>query len=175
MVMGPSGSGKSTMARQLGEYYSLPVVHIDALYWKPGWVGSTAEELDPKIRAAADQPAWVIDGYYKRTRDYRLERADSVIYLDISRYVCLWRAIRRWMKHRGQERADLGLGCLEKLDWPFIRWIWRYPRIVHGDVLVWLGDIAPPKQVYILKGRRAVRRFMAEAAPGQRTTASTGR
>jgi len=160
MVLGSSGSGKSTLARHLGEHYNLPVVHLDALYWKPGWTHPPWEDFAAEANAAADQPAWVIDGYYKRTCGYRLERADSVIYLDLSRGICLWRAFRRWSKNRGQERADLGRGCPDKLDWPFIQWIWRYPNVVRGDLLAWLRKIEPPKQVHILKGRRAVKRFL---------------
>jgi len=163
MVMGPSGSGKSTMARALGEQLGLPVVHLDALYWKPGWVQSLCEETDAKAMAAADMPAWVIDGNYKRTCDHRLERADTVIYLDFNRYVCLYRAVRRWMKHRGQVRSDLGEGCPDKMDWPFVKWIFMdYPRKVHGATLAWLAEIEPPKTVYHLKGNQAVRQFLQD-------------
>ncbi len=37
-ILGCSGGGKSTLARALGEALDLPVVHLDQLYWLPGWV-----------------------------------------------------------------------------------------------------------------------------------------
>lgn len=37
-VIGYSGSGKSTLSRKLGEKYGLPVLHIDAVEFKPNWV-----------------------------------------------------------------------------------------------------------------------------------------
>jgi len=46
MIIGCGGSGKSTLARQLGEKLSLPVVHLDKLFWKPGWVHISQEEFD---------------------------------------------------------------------------------------------------------------------------------
>ena len=37
MIIGCGGAGKSTLARQLGEKLNLPVVHLDKLFWLPGW------------------------------------------------------------------------------------------------------------------------------------------
>jgi len=36
MIIGCGGAGKSTLARKLGEKLSIPVVHLDKLWWKPG-------------------------------------------------------------------------------------------------------------------------------------------
>lgn len=38
-LIGSGGSGKSTLARQLGEKLKIDVYHLDALFWKPNWVG----------------------------------------------------------------------------------------------------------------------------------------
>ena len=45
MVTGYSGSGKSTICRRLQERYQLPVLHLDAVQFLPGW----------KVRAKAGQ------------------------------------------------------------------------------------------------------------------------
>ncbi|MNP06465.1 topology modulation protein [compost metagenome] len=44
MTIGSSGSGKSTFSRKLGEELSIPVYHLDAYYWQPGWVETPREE-----------------------------------------------------------------------------------------------------------------------------------
>lgn len=164
MVMGSSGSGKSTMAARLGEIIGLPVVHLDRLSWNPGWVATPAELMAEKVRAAADEPHWVIDGNYTATRDYRLERADTVVFLDFNRIVCLSRALRRFLKNRGHTRYDLGEDCPERMTLWLIKWIWGYPKRSRRHTLQWLADVRPPKQVFILKGNRAVRRFLEEAS-----------
>jgi adenylate kinase family enzyme len=38
LVIGCSGAGKSVFALALGARTGLPVVHIDQLFWLPGWV-----------------------------------------------------------------------------------------------------------------------------------------
>jgi len=162
MVMGSSGSGKSTMARTLGERLSLPAVHCDTLLFHPGWVARPNDEVDANIRAAADQPKWVIDGNYSRTQDYRLERADTVILLQMNRWLCLWRAIKRRVKYHGKSRPCMTEGCNERITWWLIKWIvWNYPR-KHLRSLAWLAEIPPTKQVFHLKGRRAVKKFLAK-------------
>lgn len=39
VIIGSGGSGKSTLAMQLGEKSKRNVYHLDALFWKPNWVG----------------------------------------------------------------------------------------------------------------------------------------
>jgi len=166
MVLGSSGSGKSTMAVRLSALTGLPVVHLDRLSWNPGWVATPGDVMAEKIIAAADQPLWIIDGNYfgTGTREYRLERANTVVYLDFNRYLCLFRAFKRWIKNYGRTRSDLGEGCPEKMDAEFIKWIWGYPRRSRGRALLWLAAIKPPKQVYHLRGNKAVKRFFRDVS-----------
>lgn len=160
MVMGSPGSGKSTIAKRISEITGLPAIHIDRLSWNPGWIPTPPDILKEKIQEAADQPSWVIDGNYSATRDYRLHRADTVIFLDFSRYTCLLRALLRWIKNYGRTRYDLGEGCPEKSTWRSSNGYGGYPKRSRGHTLAWLGAIAPPKQVFHLKGNRSVKRFL---------------
>ena len=43
-IIGAGGAGKSTLARQLGEVLGIEVIHLDALFWKPGWVDTPRDE-----------------------------------------------------------------------------------------------------------------------------------
>ena len=119
-IMGCSGAGKSTLARKLGEITGLPVVHIDRLFWKPGWVESGKEEIDRKILDAAAEERWIMDGNYSRTLQARLDRCDLVIYLDFPRWFCIQSVIRRCLQNAGQIRPDMAEGCPEKIDWEFL-------------------------------------------------------
>ncbi|MFN2614770.1 MAG: hypothetical protein ABR552_08170 [Actinomycetota bacterium] len=95
-MIGPPGSGKSTTARALGVAYGLPVTHIDTLSWQPGWVVTPDEQLLPRMRSIIDQPRWIIDGNYQRVwLDERIARADMVVFLDLPRWLCLSRIVKR--------------------------------------------------------------------------------
>ena len=161
VIIGCGGAGKSTLARQLGEKTGLPVVHLDKLFWHPGWVESTKEEMDRKIEEAMVKPQWIIDGNYNRTLPRRLELCDTVIYLDFSRLACILGVIKRVLTTYGTVRPDMGEGCPERFDWGFLQWIWKFNqkhRKKYLDMLLEQKD----KQVFILKNRREVHKFLEQ-------------
>ena len=124
-IIGYSGSGKSTLARQLGAYYHAPVIHLDALYWKPGWQHCSRAELAAQTEDILDhQTSWVIDGNYSAAAyERRMREADQILYLDFPRYLCLFRALKRRVCYHGKTRPDMAEGCAEKFDWEFFRWL----------------------------------------------------
>lgn len=164
MIMGSSGSGKSTMAKRLGELTGLPVVHIDRFIWNPGWIATPDDVVRERILKATDEATWIMDGNNSKTRDYRLERADTVVFLDFNRYTCLFRNLKRWKSNYGRTRYDLGIDCPERLNPGHIKFIiWTFPR-ARRKILTWLSKINPPKKVYHLKGNKAVKRFLQKAS-----------
>jgi adenylate kinase family enzyme len=139
VILGPSGAGKSTLARRIGERVGLAVVHLDAMYWNPGWVPSEVGRFRERIAEAAAGDAWVMDGNYTRHLDLRLPRAEAVIWLDLPRYVYFPRSVWRSLRNFGRERGDVGPGCPERFELSFFRdWVWTYPtrsRAKHAQLL----------------------------------------
>lgn len=120
VILGNAGSGKSTLARALGKRRNLPVVHLDTLFWEPGWVEPDAEQFRERVCAALAPAAWVCEGNYaRRTFDLRLPRADLIIWLDTPRLTCFTRVIIRSVMNR--PRPDLAAGCTEIPDLPELR------------------------------------------------------
>lgn len=94
-IVGPPGSGKSTVADILRERLSCPVVHLDELFWLPGWQVSDPFEFHEAVGAATAEASWVVEGNYQLVRQPFLSRADRVIWLDLPLSLCLLRLIRR--------------------------------------------------------------------------------
>jgi adenylate kinase family enzyme len=120
LIIGPCGSGKSTLARELGPRLGLPVFHMDQLNWKPGWVESSKDEIRERLAAITATNCWLIDGNYGGTLEPRLERADTVLYLDYPIRLCLARLLKRIWTYRGKTRPDMTEGCPERFDLAFL-------------------------------------------------------
>ena len=159
LIIGCSGAGKSTLARKLGEKTGLPVVHLDALFWKPGWVESEREVFDARVLAELEKPAWIIDGNYARTLPVRLEKCDGVIYLDFPRWLCILGVLKRVLTTYGTVRPDMPEGCPERFDWEFLKWVWNFNRNNREKTWAQLEKL-PAEKVMILKNRREVRKFL---------------
>ena len=127
-IIGSPGAGKSTFARQLGDLTGIEVFHLDRLFWNPGWVETPRAEWIRLQEELIQRPSWIIDGNYGSTMDIRIQAADTVIFLDVPRYTCMWRAIKRAVQFRGETRPDMGEGCAEKIDLEFIQYIWKFRR-----------------------------------------------
>lgn len=164
MIFGGSGSGKSTLARQVGGITGLPVIHIDPMYWNPGWEQKPAEETTALVRAAMGQGAWVFEGNHGATLDERAALADLIIYLDMPLRVRLWRFTRRWWRYRKGGRPDLPPDTPDRWDPAFVwDFIIRYGGTRRARALRLLDEWrAQGRAVRVLRSPARVRRFLAD-------------
>lgn len=157
------GSGKSTLSRRLHQITGLPLVHLDREYWQPNWVETVPDEWAAKVEAIATQDAWIIDGNYGGTMDLRMEKADKVIFMDRSRWLCLFRVLKRTLLSYGKSRPDMAEGCRERFSWGFLLYIYRYNQTRRPRILAKLANQKEEKEVFILESNRAVKAFLGNA------------
>jgi len=158
-----SGSGKTTLGRALAARLDVPFHELDALHHGPAWTEATPAELRALVEPLAASDAWVIDGAYRgEIGDLVLERADTVVWLDLPRCVWVPRLIARTVR-RIVLRETLWNGNRETLRGAFwgrdalIPFAWRtfpdrrrrYPVELARYAVVRLGSTAE------------VRRFLA--------------
>ena len=149
LIIGSSSSGKSTLSRRLSEITDIPAYHLDKLYWKLEWTPLSEDEFDNSLDEILHKDKWIIDGNYSRTLDLRLKYADTIIYLNMPRILCIYRIIKRRFMYRGKTRLDMGEGCLEKLDFKFIKWVWSFNKNKRPKLLKKLNELSHEKNVLI--------------------------
>ena len=163
LVIGPGGAGKSVFANRLGELLNIEVLHLDKFHWRPGWVELPKVEWLKTLKELLGRDSWIMDGNYSGTLDIRLEACDTVIFLDMPRWLCLWRVLKRAMMYRNGSRPDMAEGCRERLNLEFIRWIWNYPSRRKPKVVAMLTSNAQRKKIVWLRSDSEVERFLARA------------
>jgi hypothetical protein len=145
VVIGCAGSGKSTLARQLADRTGLPLVERDALgdEGSPGYLSAITE--------MAAQPCWILDGppYYADALIYAA--ADTVVFLDYSKALVLWRVLRRTatielLRRPAGAHRPQGLAALRDREHA-LRWAWTSHADRHREGLALM---AQPGQAHIL-------------------------
>ena len=171
LVIGNGGSGKSTFSKRLSARLGLPLVHLDGHYWRPGWSATPKEEWLLTVERLVGAERWVMDGNYGGTMRRRMEAADTIIYLDVSRVTCILGVLKRRIFGK---RADEIPGCRERLDLEFLKWIWNYPRKNRPTILRLLEEFRSSKRVIVLRSRNSVHLFSSQLESDTRGRNSSG-
>jgi adenylate kinase family enzyme len=158
LVVGAPGAGKSTVAAAIGRHAALPVVHLDQHYFRPGWVEPPQDEWRRTVEGLAGGRKWVIDGNYGSTLDLTFGRADTVVWLDLPTWLCLWRISRRVLRHRGEVRPDMAPGCPERLEWDFFAYTATFRRRKRNRIVDRLPGFTG--RLVHLRRRGQVERFL---------------
>ena len=120
---------------------------------------SSRDVFDARLIAELEKPAWIIDGNYARTLPLRLEKCDTVIYLDFSRWLCIFGVLKRVLTTYGTVRPDMPEGCPERFDWEFLKWVWNFNARNREKMFAQLQTL-PPERLILLRNRREVRNFL---------------
>jgi adenylate kinase family enzyme len=166
VVTGLAGAGKSTFSRALSAKTGLPLIILDVHYWKPGWVEPSEDEWRENQRGLLTGDEWIADGNYHATLDLRLERADTVVFLDTPWWVCARRALVRGLRRR-PAGFQLPNGCAEsslrrlREEWSLA---WRILRARRSERELELGILSRNGNrvaLYLLRSKSAVRHFLS--------------
>ena len=157
LIIGSPGSGKSTLTRILSQKLGLPCVYLDRLFWKPGWIQAPQDEFDSALKRELEKESWIIDGNYKRTLEMRLKYADTVVWLDYPRIVCVWRV---WKRH-GKPRPDMTENCIEKTNkefFDFLKYIWTLKKEQSKKIEELLHN--SKADIFVIRNNKELKQFI---------------
>ena len=91
----------------------------------------------------------------------RMRACDTVIFLDVPRWLCIYRILKRTLLYRRDTRPDMAEGCNEHFDLEFILWVWNYPNRGRTRVMEQLETV-PEKRVVILRSTSEMNSFLQD-------------
>ena len=127
VVVGTSGAGKTTIARQIASLLGVPHVELDAYRHGPSWTETPDDLFRERLSEALRGDTWVADGNYTVAREVVWPRATTVVWLDYSIHVVMWRLFRRTVR-RGVGREELWNDNKEDL--------WRH-LVTRDSLFLW--------------------------------------
>lgn len=96
LIIGCPGSGKSTLSRVLSKKLDLPILHLDRIFHIDNTHQISRDELRVKIQEFVEgHDYFIIDGNYTATLSFRMQYADTIIFLDFPTETCLTNIIER--------------------------------------------------------------------------------
>jgi adenylate kinase family enzyme len=174
VVTGMAGAGKSTFSRALSARTGLPVIHLDLHFWQPGWTEPSDDEWRDKQLGLLAGDEWIADGNYHATLELRLERADTVVFLDTPWWVCCRRAFVRGIRRR-PVGFQLPNGCEESAmrrlhdEWWLVWRIWRVGRSERDLELRIVSRHESHVALHVVHSARATRDLLSAQVPQGRT------
>ena len=158
LILGSPGAGKSTFSFALSEKTGIPLYHLDKMFWREGWINVSQESLDAQITEVLQEKKWIIDGNYSRTLPMRLEKCDTVFYLDYPRMVCMLGVICRVLGNLGRVRPDMAEGCPERFHAEFLKHVWNFRKKKRAKILTLLAGTNA--EIHVFRSRKEAKRYL---------------
>jgi adenylate kinase family enzyme len=163
-IAGAPGAGKTTLARALAPVIGAPAVELDELAHGPGW--TIRPEFVGDVERFTGEQRWITEWQFDEARPVIAARADTLVWLDLPRWLVMLRLFRRCVRHRWRREVLWG-GNAEPPLWTvfvepnhMLRWGWRSIRLVRDQVAVAERE-HPALRIVRLRSRAEVRAFRA--------------
>ena len=161
-IAGCAGSGKTTLADAMGKILNIHVYHRDLITWDENDDMRTEDEQIAMLRSITQNDKWIFEGarFTASQTDGRLDMCDTIIHLDLNRFLCAYRGLKRG--YTQAKRLDIA----DKDKQPFyFHHIWGvlfgYPKKRKQRNIIFQLAREKGINVVILKNRNDVTDFIA--------------
>lgn len=157
IVIGNNGSGKSVFSIKLGNKLNLQVIHLDSYFHLPGWGKRPNEEWLKLHDDFIKGDKWIIDGTYRKTLEKRINAADTIIFLDIPKWLAFYRMINRRIIYRNSKRPDMPDYLNEQMSFTLFRKNITFSRKRIYEIINKYND---SKKIVVLKNNKEIEQFL---------------
>ena len=162
-IAGCAGSGKTTLANLLGKKIGAPVYYRDSITWDENDHMRVEDEQIAMLKDITQNDKWIFEGarFTASKIDGRLDRCDTIIHLDINRFICAYRGIKGG--HQTAKRADIPAVEKQPFHLHHIKGVLiDYPQKHKQRDKIFEQARSKGINVIILKSRTAVEQFYGE-------------
>jgi len=129
LIFGVPGSGKTTLAKKLARSLSIPLFHVDELFFEKGWIERDHDHFLKDIRSILNNNKWIIDGNAMRSLEMRYKKANIVVYCRLNRLICLFRVFKRWLStYKAKKKIDNPDNLTSSVSLKLIKYLWVFRR-----------------------------------------------
>lgn len=120
-ICGSPGSGKSTLAEKLSKVLGFELYDLDSFFYRENCTRNSIADDKISLDFILSKNKFIIDGTYTSTIDYRIGKIDLFIFTKSSKWICLYRFIKRFISNKK-------LKCGERLTLKTLDLILNYKK-----------------------------------------------
>jgi adenylate kinase family enzyme len=163
LVIGNGATGKTTFSERLAARIGLEVHHLDGMAWRAGWQRVPEDEFEAALAKVLAGPRWIVDGVaYPQHIPERIERADTVIFIDYSLPRIYWWALKKEARYAFRQRPEMPADTPEwKITWRLLKIIWKIHFGMRAEWIALVTQAAKSgKTVHHFRRPRETQRFL---------------
>jgi adenylate kinase family enzyme len=154
-ILGLTASGKTTLAKKISQKTSVPVFHLDEIFWKqPGGI-KQEQFVSELVSLLNNNTQWIIEGSMPRSKTLplRIQEASIIILYDLPWWITLYRHIKRYFQYRNKPRPHMAGNYIQKYPLTFkeINHLIHYP---YKDLYKIIDELGADKKIFIIKNTR---------------------
>jgi adenylate kinase family enzyme len=164
-IIGNAGSGKSTLGTILHKKLDIPLYHLDHYRWKPGWEKRDDAEFTAMHNQLCDGGGWIIEGAATHLFEYRALKADTIIFLDMPTWLCLYRVLKRAFMSFGTIGDSNPPGCPERMPtFQFLSFVWSFNKERKPFIEAILEKYRSTKRIFVVQNQHDLEHMLESIA-----------
>lgn len=123
VITGSSSSGKTYFSKELGKILKISdqnIYHLDQYFWRTGWIKTSDRERIQILSTLVKSDRWIIEGNFPDTLDFQLSFADTIIFLNISPFICFYRILVRYVSYILSGIPEISNGLRDRINFKYL-------------------------------------------------------
>ena len=164
VVFGKPGSGKSTLSKSLAVATKIKLHALDSVEFKTNGEKVDREIFDKAHEDILSSDSWIVDGFGPIDSFYkRLDRADTLIYIELPYVISYWLVTMRLMKGLFTKPEGWPEGCsILKGTLESYKVLRLCPKFWNDNFLEKLDKMSTNKTVHIIRSVSELNNFIGK-------------